>query len=227
MAGKDEFMELGRLILQSEMDVVYIKNLRIEEQVNEHGRMTVRFLSRELPSPEDILRYQGSQVCLTTMEGETVFCGQCVEIGLIAANAYQEIELTAQTLSIQTDQEPRNNTFQGTQKTLQEVLSAGIGRTALMKLEENMPIGEMLSQEQETDWAFARRIANQYRRQLFVNSKAAGCQIHVGKVPFQHKELGSILHRSVRRDVDKVRAIQGNVGSGASVFEYEETVLTV
>lgn len=61
MAGKDEFMELGRLILQSEMDVVYIKNLRIEEQANVHGRMTVRFLSREMPSPEDVLRYQGSK----------------------------------------------------------------------------------------------------------------------------------------------------------------------
>ena len=227
MAGKDGFMELGRLILQSGLDVVYIKNLRIEEQVNEHGRMRVRFLSRETLSPEDILRYQGSQVCLTTMEGEIVFCGQCMEIGLIAANAYQEIELTAQTLSIQTDKEPRNNTFQGTQKTLQDVLSAGIGNTALMKLEEDMPIAEMLSQEQETDWAFARRVANQYRKQLFVNSKTSGCQIHVGEVPFQHKELGSILHRAVCRDVDKVRSIQGNIGSGVSVFEYEETILTV
>ncbi len=227
MAGKGEFIELGRLILQSELDVIYIKNLRIEEQVNEHGRMTVRFLSRELSSPEDILRYQGSRVCLATMEGEIVFCGQCTEIGLISANAYQEIELTAHTLSIQTDREPKTNTFQGKKKTLRNVLSAGIGSTALVELDENMPIAEMLSQEQETDWIFARRVANQYQKQLFVNSKTHDCQIHVGKVPFQDKELGSILHHSVSRDVDKVRAIQGNIGPEASVFEYEETVLTV
>ena len=46
-------------------------------------------------------------------------------------------------------------------------------------------------------------------------------------MPFQHRELGRILQRTVSRDVDKVRAIQGNMEAGAAVFEYEETVLTV
>ncbi len=85
----------------------------------------------------------------------------------------------------------------------------------------------MLSQENETDWIFDRRIANQYGKQLFVDSKTAGCHIHVGNMPFRIKTPGILLHESVGRDVDKVRALQGNNSPNASVFEYENTVLMV
>jgi hypothetical protein len=54
-------------------------------------------------------------------------------------------------------------------------------------------ISEMLSQENETDWIFDRRIANQYGKQLFVDSKTAGCHIHIGNMPFRIKTPGILL----------------------------------
>lgn len=227
MAANAELMELGRLVIQSELDALYIKNLRIEENVNEHGIMTVRFLSKKELVSNDILRYQGSSIRLVTLEGECVFFGQCVGINLCKANEYAEVEVVAKTFSIQADQTARKETFQGTGKTLNSVLAAGIGQVALIKLDEDIPVSEMLSQEQETDWAFGCRIANQYGKQVFVNSKANGCQIHIGDVPFQKKELGTVLSYAAVRDVDKVRAIQGNTNQNASVFEFEETNLTI
>lgn len=54
----------------------------------------------------------------------------------------------------------------------------------------SLVISEMLSQENETDWIFDRRIANQYGKQLFVDSKTAGCHIHIGNMPFRIKTQG-------------------------------------
>lgn len=227
MAAKEELIELGRLIIQSELEALYIKNVKIEERVNEHGSMSVCFLTKKQLASEDVLRYQGSMIRLVTADGDVVFCGQCAGINLKKENEYAEVEVSAKTLSIKTDQEKKTNTFQGTGKTLNSVLSAGIGKTALIKVDENISVTEMLSQEQETDWTFGRRIANQYQKQFFVNSKSDGCQIHIGKEAFQKKELGEILNYSVGRNVDKVRGIQGNTNQGASVFEFEETNLTV
>ena len=54
-----------------------------------------------------------------------------------------------------------------------------------------------------------------------MDSKTSGCHIHVGNMPFRIKTPGILLHESVGRDVDKVRALQGNNSPNASVFEYE------
>ena len=187
MVSKEELVELGKLVLQSDLNTLYIKNVRIEENANEHGSMTVRLLSAKQLSSEDVLRCQGSMIRLMTTEGECVFCGQCVSINMIRANKYAEVEVVAKSLSVLTDQAPRDQVFQETGKTLNSVLSAGIGSEALIRLDEDMPISEMLSQEKETDWVFGRRIANQYGKQFFVNSKADHCQIHIGNAPFQKK----------------------------------------
>ncbi|MCM1184797.1 MAG: DUF6531 domain-containing protein, partial [Roseburia sp.] len=230
MTSKDEQADLGRLILQAGLDVLCIKDVHIRESANEHGKMTVRFLAKAETEQTDALRQQGAEVRLVTADGENVFCGICTGVRLLCENEYTEAELTAVTASALTDQEPRSHTFQGDAKTLGSVFGQGIGKTALTAFEpgaEELTVSEMLSQENETDWAFDRRIANQYGKQLFADSKTAGCRIHVGNMPFRETETGIVINESVKRSVDKVRALQGNNSPGASVFEYENTVLTV
>lgn len=227
MASKEEQIELGRLVLQSEMKVKYIKDVQIREKSNEHGRMILRFIPKEEIKSTDTMRYQGISIQLATADGETVFCGTCVAVNLIKETEYTEVEVIAKTLSIVTDKEKKSLTFQGTEKTIGAVLSVGIGTYGLLQLESDFSVSEMLSQENETDWIFGRRIANQYQKQLFVNSKTTGCQIHMGNLPFQQKEIGMVLHSAVGRDIDKVRKLQGNISPEASAFEYETTTLEV
>lgn len=227
MAAKEEQTTLGSLILQTQLGVKYIKDVRVEEAADEHGKMTVRFLTTDAIKDADLLRLDGSGIRLLMADGETVFSGTCVGFRLIRENQYAEVELTAKTASVSKDKEKKSVTFQAKNKTLQDVLAQGIGRGTLLQTDQNSTISEMLFQEEETDWAFGRRIANQYQRQLFVNSKTDGCQIHVGKKPFARKETGRILSVSVSRDVGKVREIQENVSQGAAVFEFEETTLLV
>lgn len=225
--AKEESMELGGLILQSQLRALYFKNIHIQEMANEHGRLSVSFVPEKKVTKEDVLRCQGSRVEIGTLDGETVFSGIWTSICLSGGKDYTEIYAQAVTLSVQADEEKKTATFQNTEKTLKEIMEQGIGARALVEVDTDLVISEMLLQEKETDWAFNRRIANQYQKLLFVNSKASGCQIHVGAVPFGMKELGTVQDIRTLREVDKVREIQKSTSPKASVFEFEETVLTV
>ena len=175
---------------------------------------------------EDVLRCQGKGIRLLTAEGEPVFCGKCMDVSLVKESQYAEVEITAGTMSVEIDKEPRTAIFQAEEKKLGDVLAVGGGKNAFV-LDTDLVVPEMLYQKQETAWAFGRRLANQYRKQLFVNGKSSKCQIHVGVLPFGKKEVGKILSGSVCRNVDKVREIRGNTDSKASVFEFEENILIV
>lgn len=223
---EDEMAGLGRLLLKSELEALYIKELRIEERANEHGRLSVRFLPAKKLGTDDVLRYQERPVRLLTMDGELVFSGIWTSLSLICENEYQEVQGEAGTFSVAADRERKRKTFQSP-KTLGNVINQGIGAGALVNLDSDVAITEMLFQEDETDWAFGRRIANQYQKLLFVNSRAAGCQLHVGAAPFRVKKLGAIESAAVSRNVDKVRKLRGNVNPEVSVFEFEETELVI
>lgn len=147
------------------------------------------------------------------------------QLCLVKLNAYTEGQVVAYTYSILTDEEKKDTTFQSETKTLQQVLDQGMGSRGLVAVDRDIPISEMLSQEQETDWSFGKRIANQYGKQLFVNGKTAGCHIHAGARPFREKEPGRAELICRNRDVDRVRLLQGNELPSASVFEFEETFL--
>lgn len=232
MTSKEEQLELGRLELQTDFSVLYIKEIQIREQVNEHGVMTVRFLTGDKVESNDIVRRQGSKVLLKVKDDETIFCGICKRICLLSQNQYAEIELTAETLSVETDKEKRTNVFQDKSKTFGKVMSQGIGRKNHDFLDyeaglKNKKVEEILSQKDETDWEFDRRIANRYQKLLFVNSKDEGGKVHIGNIPFRILDPGVILDQYIVRDVDKARKLQGNSIPKASVFEYENVVLTV
>lgn len=148
MTSKEEQADLGRLILQTGLDVLYIKDVHISENVNEHGRMTVRFLTRAGTEQTDAIRQQGMETRLVTVDGESVFCGICTGVKLFGENDYMEAELTAVTASILTDQNPQTHTFQGTGKTLGSVFAQGSGKKALIAFEPgaaDLVVSEMFS----------------------------------------------------------------------------------
>lgn len=66
-------------------------------------------------------------------------------------NEYTEIYAQAVTLSVQVDEEKKTATFQDTEKSLNHILHQGIGTKALVNIDSDLVISEMLSQENETD----------------------------------------------------------------------------
>ena len=74
----------GKLILYTGLDVLYIKDVYISENVNEHGKMTVRFITKAGTESIDAVRQQGTEAKLVTVEGENdfvVFVQRCVCFG--------------------------------------------------------------------------------------------------------------------------------------------------
>ncbi|MGN6714215.1 hypothetical protein, partial [Anaerocolumna jejuensis] len=67
--AKEEMTGLGQLVLQSEMEALYIKDIHIVEQANEHGILSLRFLSGKQMESMDALRYQGSRIQILDREG--------------------------------------------------------------------------------------------------------------------------------------------------------------
>ena len=88
MASKEEQIELGKLVLRSELDVLYIKNVESEELVNEHGWMKIRVLASKQLSESDRMRVIGMPMSLLTKDGETVFGGICMQAQMLCQNQY-------------------------------------------------------------------------------------------------------------------------------------------
>ena len=75
----------------------------------------------------------------------------------------------------------------------------------LMTLERNPTVSQMIYQQNETDWAFAKRIANQFGLSLFVNGKTPGFQLHVGAVPFTVHPVEALPSERVEKDIHALR----------------------
>ena len=54
--NEQEYLELGRIILDYPLDIQVIKELHVEENANEHGNVSMRVVSRQPVSEEDVVR---------------------------------------------------------------------------------------------------------------------------------------------------------------------------
>lgn len=179
-----ELLDLGRLVIQTPICYKAIKNIAVSEIMNGHGHLELQLVIDDT-EPSDISRLEQSPIEVFTMDGERVFCGVCIGYHIEQFCQYQELYIEAVTKSYLADIEPKSLTFQSESKTLQSILEQVLAPYgALLSFEQNPVISQMIYQQNETDWAFSRRIANQFGLSLFVNAKANGLQVSVGTIPF-------------------------------------------
>lgn len=218
-----EQIELGRLIVQGPFTYRMIKEVSVTERMNEHGQMKVRLVLEESELEQDLERLEQSPVTLLTLDGTKVFCGICTDFGLERYSRYGELVITAMTYSHLADLTPNSRTFQSESKTLQEILNQVLpSYGALMSFEKNPPISQMIYQQNETDWAFAKRIANQFGLSLFVNGKALGFVVSVGTVPFSVQSQGSLPEEMTEKNISALRCLQQTSNPQLMAFEIEQ-----
>lgn len=155
------------------------------ERQNDHGRLWLH-LVLDGAAPLDMRRLEQAPITVQTLDGVRVFCGVCVGYSAEQFGQYRELRLEAVTESYLADITPKSLTFQSESKTLQDILDQVLSPYGiLMTLERNPTISQMIYQQNETDWAFAKRIANQFGLSLFVNGKTPGFQLNVGALHLQ------------------------------------------
>ncbi len=226
--SKEEMIEIGQVQMEFALPCLSVKDIQIQEEKNAHAKLQIRFLAAKEGKEEDLLRLEDAPVLLKTREGEIIFGGICTNISLQKETDYSEFYLEASSFSCLTDRIPKTQTYQSESKTLQSIIDSGLGAEgALASVDSDIIVKEMLSQEQETSWSFSKRIANQYGKVLYVNTKTRGNQIHIGNRAFGHKEIGTIVKDGLQKDIEKARKVQGNGNGTVAAFELDERKITI
>ena len=216
-----DVLDLGHLLVQASFSYHIIKSISTAELVNEHGQLMLR-LVLDGSQPSDFSKLEQSPVEVLDFEGKKVFCGICTNFKLEQFAQYAELLVTAQTQSYLADIEPKCRTFQDPGKTLKDILTPVLSPYgALLTFEQNPPVPQMIYQQNETDWAFARRIANQFGLSLFVNSKTNGFQVSVGVVPFSMDSSSDIPDDVIEKDISALRLHQQTTNPQLMAFEME------
>jgi RHS repeat-associated protein len=220
--NEQEYLELGRVIIDYPLDIQAVKELCVEEAANEHGRLSLRVVSRQLVSEQDALRLSDAPIRILTDEGGPVFAGVTTSLQVHRWNQYNEVTLEAASASIKTDMENRSRTFQDPGKMLSQVFQEVLAPYGVdLQLQRDMQVSQMLSQQNETDWCFVRRIANQFGMIIFTDSKAPSIRISIGVVPFSRKFLPANADLSwVEKDIANYWKVKQNFASQASAYEF-------
>ena len=216
-----EYRELGGVEIRAAVEYRAVKSLSITEKQDGHGRLKLQ-LVQDSARPVDLSRLEQSPIEVRTREGERVFCGVCIDYGTERLGQYRELYIEAVTSSYLADITPRSLTFQSESKTLQSILEQVLGPYGvLLMMERNPAVPQMIYQQNETDWAFAKRIANQYGMSLFVNGKARGFQVHVGAVPFSVRAVGVLPDEVVEKDIQALRVQRRTAAPELMAYEVE------
>ena len=199
-----------------------ILELEITSAQGEHGKLTLTIEVDESMTMSDAERYIGTDISVNIKGGQPIFAGVCKDIALTNQASYKTIQLTAYTTSIKMDEEPKKKTFQNPAKTLQEVadtVAAAYG--AAVTLDKDVPISQVLYQQNETDWEFLKRIAAANGKTVFTDIQSAAPQLYIGKLGFRSftsdvlgEELGS------SRDVGEMERAKAN-GQNAQGYMYD------
>lgn len=217
-----EYLEIGRLLIDFPLSYRSIKELTIREEGNEHSRLGLKLVADRQFSREDVLRYEKTPIQIYTPEGNCVYAGICTSIGLCCLNQYTELLIEAHSFSILADVKPMERTFQNPSKNLSQIADRVLGSYGYsVSIQKDVAVPFMLSQQNETDWAFIKRVANQLGFMVFADSRSAMKRISIGTVPFSVSELPPQSElKSLGKDISAFWQVKNGPAPGASAYEF-------
>lgn len=169
----------------------------------------------------------------TTAENqpERLFYGVVANSHLQQQQAYSLLTLELETVSCRTDAKKENHTYQNTGTTYGQLLSGlssvkGYQGTVQIMVTDK-PIGAMIMQYDETDWAFIIRMASQLGVPAFSNIIARTPQIYVG-LPASSKtrQIDTVSFDYTKSDA-AYQSITNNTPSAAGAMREDFATETV
>lgn len=218
-----EPLELGRILVDIPVKYKAIRELCIRDHANEYGSLSLTLVLAEGEEDDAPERLEGQGIRVLTPEGRVIFAGVCSGAGAHKENRYAQLRVEAKSHAWLADKTPRSRTFQDEGKTLGQVAEAVLADyqvTLLVK--QDMPISQMISQQEETDWQFLKRIANQCGALLFTDVKSTEMKIAIGAVPFSVKPL-QLTGAYEKKDIGAYLGVKLNTKGDASAYEFLQT----
>jgi hypothetical protein len=161
----------------------------IRRSVGEHGRarISVRLSETDIGACESLVASR-EPVVIQALGGargkETVFRGLPVKARAKWVNGVATLDMELMTGSRLLDIHPHTRVFQSAETTYEGVLGhIGAGYAdfgCIMTVGEGVAIEGLLVQREETDWAFARRLASHFHSVVVADDLAEGTNIFFG-----------------------------------------------
>ena len=222
-----EFDALGSLKIEFGIPCINILFLDTSSIVNAHGTMTLKVIIPAEVSQEDILRCEDTPITLTRQTGEVVFSGMVTRLKLEHNTQYQELLITACSYSCMADRDRKSETFQGTGKTLGQVIHAVMDPCGVkVTIPNDIPVSQMLSRNNETPWEFTVRIANEQGLYVYSDSKSLEPHISIGLEPFSTFPYDCFVLEREEKDIYAMTGRDYTVSDGSMYFlprEQQET----
>jgi len=114
----------------------------------------------------------------------TLFCGVVEHVSMKRKDQYYELFIDLVSGSTALDKEKKQVAYQDDMMTYAQVTAQALSETADAKMilatESDVPIGAMLVQYNETDWAFAKRLASHLEEAIFPDWRTGSPAFYFG-----------------------------------------------
>lgn len=213
---------LSQIEIQIPLSGFRLLDMQIENQSNVHGKMLLKLELAEEVTVNDVLRLEGSNIKAFLPGHRYLFAGICTDISFEEHNGYKTILAEAGSFSRLMDREQHTQTFQSPGKTLQDIVSEIIGRyNGSFRLQKNPGIGTVIYQQKETDWAFLKRIANEYQQEIYVNTRNDRLDIAVGTSGMKTIQTGGKLQLTgVSKEIGEQRMVMSDRNPDAAGYQF-------
>lgn len=218
----DVLYGLGDLTLSAPVQAKYIIGIQVWEDINCHGTAEITLVPETELSGDDILKLEKQSISLVTTDGMDVFHGIVLAVKGRNENDYQEITLIGGTSTYNEDLSSESCILQDDSKTLSSVTD--LMSTITVTLSDDLDIPDILFQNKETNFAFARRISNEFGQLFLVDGKTTGNPVYIGNDPIDVKQLGDVKVLTVKKPIHVIEQLKYNVetASSATGFQFAE-----
>lgn len=156
----EQMITLAQIKIQGAGNYESIMAFQIDTAENKHGVMTVTLCLDGDDTSNQTKDWTGELIKAVSTTGDVLFSGECVNCNKNILAQYCEVTLYVVSQSYQTDITRNSRTFQDCEKTFQSVVSKVLEPYgAVVHMEKDVVVSNLLVQKEETDWNFLVRTA--------------------------------------------------------------------
>ena len=215
---------VSQLIVKVNVPFEKILDINIVQKENEQGMMHLVLEAADTMTLQTSATLQNTAVTVLLPDHRVLYSGYCESVMLQRQAGYHKLILEVCSSAYLLDREAHTETFQSPSKKMGDVFGAVLDKySALYQLRNNPAIATVIYQQNETDWTFIRRIANQYGQQVYVNSRSRQIDIKIGTGLMQTFAEATLERKlSSGKDIAELRQNQMNNNEASSYQFYTE-----
>ncbi len=163
----------------------HVLDLSIEAEEGKHAAAHIVLEMEDKITDAEIQSVKNQNVKIS-IDGKVLFAGICIGINYTALSGYYNVIVQCASKTYQMDQKQESRRFQNPSVTIKDVIDETLKAYGVsVSYSENRAFGQVISQNQETDWEFVKRVAATQQMSVYVDARDPGGRIFVGKTGFR------------------------------------------